>query len=82
MEPEIREVHTDADIPAVREVARKTWADAYRDIFSEEVQTAFLRAAYSTDSLKRRMEADVFLVATGDGAVVGFADFLEEVPAW
>jgi ribosomal protein S18 acetylase RimI-like enzyme len=39
------------------------------------VREEFVSQAYSTDSLRHRMEANVFLVASHDGSVVGFADF-------
>lgn len=70
----IRNIQT-ADFPAVRRIARETWADAYRGIVPEGVQTEFVRRAYSEASLARRMEDGVFLVAEYDGGVVGFANF-------
>lgn len=72
----IRDIQT-RDFPAVRRVARETWADTYRDIIPEGVQAEFVRRAYSWESLARRMESGVFLVAELDGEVVGFANFAE-----
>lgn len=73
----IRDVQT-GDFPAVRRVARETWADTYRGIVPEDVQAGFVRQAYSEESLARRMDYGVFLVADRDGELVGFADFYSD----
>jgi len=41
----IRDIRAE-DFPAVRLVACETWADAYRDIVSDNVQDEFVRRAY------------------------------------
>ncbi len=63
------------DLRAVQEVARITWAETYRGIIPEDERTSFVERAYSEESLKRRMEMGVFLVAVLGSEVVGFADF-------
>ncbi len=68
----------DADVDNVREiqrVAQTTWDHTYRDSIPERVRAEFLGQAYSADSLRLRMESNVFLVALQDGNIVGFADF-------
>lgn len=63
------------DVDAVHEVARATWAAAYRDIIPEAERGDLVRRAYSAETLKRRMETGIFLVAVYRDEVVGFADF-------
>ena len=67
-----------SDIGSVREVARTTWSDTYRDSIPESVQKEFMDRAYSDASLSRRMESGVFLVAAVDTEVdtkvLGFAN--------
>lgn len=63
-----------ADIGDVREVARQTWSNTYKDVIPESVQRKFLDHAYSDTSLSRRMESGVFLVAAVDTKVLGFAN--------
>jgi ribosomal protein S18 acetylase RimI-like enzyme len=68
----------DADIDDVREiqnVARTTWDRTYGESIPEGVRREFVSQAYSGDSLRHRLEANIFLVASHNGSVVGFADF-------
>jgi ribosomal protein S18 acetylase RimI-like enzyme len=68
----------DADVDDVREiqnVARTTWDRTYRESIPEGVRREFVSQAYSGDSLRHRLEANIFLVASHNGSVVGFADF-------
>jgi ribosomal protein S18 acetylase RimI-like enzyme len=62
------------DFGAVREVARAGWTHAYSGIVPEEVQREFLEVAYSEQSLQRRMDRGVLLVAVLEGEVLGFAN--------
>ncbi len=71
---EVRDGQLD-DADAIRHVARTTWDHAYRDTVPEVVRAEFVRRAYSDESLLQRIENDVFLVATRDDEVLGFADF-------
>lgn len=71
---EARDAEPD-DADAIRHVARITWDHTYRDTVPEKVRAEFVRRAYSDESLLRRIENDVFLVAVREGAVLGFADF-------
>ena len=76
-EARIRDIQP-GDFLAIRRVARETWAVTYRGIVPEDVQDEFVRLAYSEESLARRMEGGVFLVADLNEEVVGFADFYSD----
>jgi ribosomal protein S18 acetylase RimI-like enzyme len=71
---EIRDAGVD-DVRGIQNVVRTTWDHTYRDSIPKGVRKEFISQAYSTDSLRHRMEANVFLVASHNGCVVGFADF-------
>lgn len=71
---EVRDAQPD-DANAIRHVSRTTWDHAYRDTVPEKVRAEFVRRTYSDESLLQRIENDVFLVATRDDEVLGFADF-------
>jgi ribosomal protein S18 acetylase RimI-like enzyme len=71
---EIRDAGVD-DVREIQNVAGTTWEHTNRENIPEGARKAFVSQAYSTDSLRHRREANVFLVATHDGSVVGFADF-------
>jgi ribosomal protein S18 acetylase RimI-like enzyme len=70
---EIRDAGVD-DVREIQNVVRTTWEHTYRKSIPEDVRKEFVRQAYSPDSLRQRMEANVFLVASHNGCVVGFAD--------
>lgn len=63
----------EGDIPAIQDIARRTWADTYRGLIPEDAQAAVLDKAYSNESLGRSIETDTFLVAGVDG-VAGYVD--------
>jgi ribosomal protein S18 acetylase RimI-like enzyme len=65
---------TPDDVQAVREVARETWNDAYRDIIPELERAVSVERAYTRKVLERRMAGGAFLVAEWRDEVVGFAD--------
>ena len=71
---EIRDAGVD-DVREIQNVARTTWDHTYRESIPEGVRKEFDSQAYSEDSLRYRMEANIFLVASHNGSVVGFADF-------
>ncbi|HJQ30361.1 MAG TPA: GNAT family N-acetyltransferase [Rubrobacter sp.] len=71
---EVREAGVD-DVPKIQSVARMTWDHTYRESIPESVRAEFVKQAYSADSLRRRMEPNVFLVAVRREEVLGFADF-------
>ena len=61
------------DIPAIQDIARRTWADTYRGLIPEDAQAAVLDKAYCSESLGRSIEAGTFLVADV-GGVAGYVD--------
>jgi ribosomal protein S18 acetylase RimI-like enzyme len=65
------------DTAGVQRVARETWAATYREIIPDEVQARFLERAYSDESLRRRREQGLMLVAEEHGAIVGFANAVQ-----
>jgi ribosomal protein S18 acetylase RimI-like enzyme len=71
---EIRDAGVD-DVREIQRVVRTTWDHAYKESIPDGVRKEFVSQAYSTDSLRHRMEANVFLVASHNDSVVGFADF-------
>lgn len=71
---EVRDAGVD-DAREIKSVARTTWDHTYRDTIPEDVRAAFVDQAYSADSLRRRIESKVFLVAAEGEEVLGFADF-------
>ena len=71
---EVRDAGVD-DVPAIQRVARTTWDHTYQWSIPEGVRAEFVSQAYSSDSLRRRMESNVFLVAAEGEEVFGFADF-------
>jgi hypothetical protein len=56
-------------------VARITWDHTYSETLPESVGKEFVSQAYSADSLRHRMEANVFLVAATGEEILGFANF-------
>jgi ribosomal protein S18 acetylase RimI-like enzyme len=70
----IRDAGVD-DVRKIQNVALTTWDHTYRESIPDGVREEFVSQAYSADSLKHRMEANVFLVAAMGGEIFGFADF-------
>jgi len=71
---EIRDAGFD-DVREIQRVARTTWDHTYCESTPESLRREFVSQAYSTDSLRRRMEPNVFLVAAEGEEILGFADF-------
>ena len=63
------------DVHGIQHVARTTWDHTYRETIPGDVRAEFVSRAYSPDFLRRRMESNVFLVATANEEVLAFADF-------
>lgn len=66
---------TTADLPAVRDVAGRTWRAAYAGLIPDVDIERFLLNAYSPSGLERTLSAlgAGFVVATDGGEVVGYA---------
>jgi len=64
------------DIPGVRDIARRTWAFAYRDLIPPGVQSDLVSRWYADEALRGRMERGVLLVAESGTppALVGFVN--------
>lgn len=71
---EIRQANID-DIKSIQEVARQSWASTYEGIIPKSVQEQFISKAYSDESMVRRVERTLLLVAECEGNIVGFANF-------
>lgn len=63
------------DIPSVQKIAKMSWADAYEGLIPPSIQDRFLKEAYSTEMLKKRLrETNLFIAVTGEEKV-GFINF-------
>ena len=71
---EIRDASVD-DVREIQNVARTTWDHTYRESIPGGVRMEVVSQAYSADSLRHRMEANVFLIPSHNESLVGFADF-------
>lgn len=69
----IRSAHI-ADVEAIQEVARKSWADVYAAIMPSSIQSQALDKWYSTQALEQAVRSDrsVFLVAEVRHTVAAF----------
>ena len=71
---EVRDAGAD-DVREIQSVVKTTWDHTYSETIPESVRAEFVSQAYSIDSLRHRMESNVFLVAAAGGEILGFADF-------
>jgi len=72
----IREMCSD-DIQAVQKIAESSWHATYEGIIPEPIQDQFLNMAYSSESLEKRLNNSIFLVAEHYGKEIGFANFVD-----
>jgi ribosomal protein S18 acetylase RimI-like enzyme len=63
---------TEHDINQVQQVARLAWNDTYNNILPQEFIDQFVDKAYSYDSLHRRLQKTLFLVADNESVIEGF----------
>ncbi|WP_187695453.1 GNAT family N-acetyltransferase [Oceanobacillus piezotolerans] len=66
---------TKKDITQVRRVAEISWNATYEGIIPLEVQNNFLKEAYNSRNLKKRLKRTTVFVAETDDQVVGFANY-------
>lgn len=66
---------TENDIQDVQEIAQMSWNATYDGIIPLHIQTQFLKLAYSTEQLKKRIIHTHFFIAEKDGNIIGFANF-------
>lgn len=66
------------DVPAVQNIAERTWRATYADLIPGEVQERFLATSYSSAALEGQIRAGetIFLVARWEREPVGFAQFV------
>jgi ribosomal protein S18 acetylase RimI-like enzyme len=76
---------TPADVPALADLARRTWEDAFGHTVSAADLTAELDANRSAAHFAAALEADTVLVADHEGRLAGYVEFGEvriaEAPA-
>jgi ribosomal protein S18 acetylase RimI-like enzyme len=77
MHPPAIRAATLEDIAAIRRIAERSWAVAYRDILTPQQMAYDLAREYSPDALKAQMEAggQTFLMLCTPEEAVGFAAF-------
>jgi GNAT superfamily N-acetyltransferase len=65
-----------ADLPAIQEVAQRTWRPTYGNILSEEQTCYMLEMMYSTEALHAQIKkGHTFIVLERGNEVLGFASF-------
>lgn len=70
------------DIPAIQDIARRTWTVTYANLIPENVQEQLLNSWYSTTSLAQviRSNRTIFLLARVQRRPVAFAQFAQVLP--
>lgn len=63
------------DIPAIQEVAKRSWNSTYAGIIPSGVQDSFLSQAYSIKTLKKQRRSSNFYVALSNQELIGFANY-------
>lgn len=63
------------DIRAVQLVAKLSWNATYEGIIPLEIQSRFLKLAYSVETLKKRLSNSFLYVAQYKNKIIGFANF-------
>src|SRR5262245_32390702 len=63
------------EAPALAELARRTYADAFGGSMSAPDLAAHLEKNLSTEKIAEMLAADTFLLAEADGRMVGYVQF-------
>lgn len=66
---------TEADLPALADLARRTWLDAFGDSVREDEAAAYAHATRSEHYFRSALRTDTILVAEADGELVGYVKF-------
>jgi diamine N-acetyltransferase len=68
---------TPADVPAIKDMAERTWRVTYSQLLSKEQLSYMLTAIYSEEGLRRVMDnkSQQFIIIREDGASLGFAAY-------
>jgi diamine N-acetyltransferase len=71
-----------ADIPSIREMARRIWIPAYTGIITEEQIEYMLNLMYSEESLIHQLEVEActFYILSGGEIDLGFASISSKTP--
>lgn len=72
---------TEADLPPLADLARRTWLDAFGDSVSADDAAAEAEDTRSEEYFRAALRTDTILVAEADGQLVGYVKFGEvEIP--
>jgi ribosomal protein S18 acetylase RimI-like enzyme len=72
--PTIRPARS-SDVPALSELAKRTWSDAFADAVSPDGEAAELEETRSEPYFANALREETILVAEADGALVGYVQF-------
>ncbi|WKA52833.1 GNAT family N-acetyltransferase [Planococcus liqunii] len=61
------------DIQAIQQVAKESWHETYKELIPAAIQDQFLKQAYSDETMVKRIDHSLFLVAESDSNVIGYA---------
>lgn len=70
----IREMNY-SDIERVRAIAAHTWKDTYSSFIPEDIQDKTLKEAYSQETMDKRFNSSITLVAESNEEIMGYAFF-------
>jgi predicted N-acetyltransferase YhbS len=65
----------DADLPALSELAKRTWRDAFGESVSAEESADELEETRSERYFRSALRSDAILVAEAEGELVGYVQF-------
>lgn len=68
---------TEADLPPLADLARRTWLDAFGDSVSADDAAAEAEDTRSEEYFRAALRTDTILVAEADGQLVGYVKFGE-----
>lgn len=72
---------TEADLPPLADLARRTWLDAFGDSVNADDAAAEAEDTRSEEYFRAALRTDTILVAEADGQLVGYVKFGEvEIP--
>jgi ribosomal protein S18 acetylase RimI-like enzyme len=66
---------TSSDLPALAELARRTWSDAFGDSVSPDDEVAALEETRSEAYFAAALSTETILVAEEDGVLLGYVQF-------
>lgn len=69
------QAHLDADLPALSELAKRTWRDAFGESVSAEESADELEETRSERYFRSALRTDTILVAEAEGELLGYVQF-------